>query len=106
MQYSNAQTVLTSRLPEWIQSLPSINLASIGEFDVRLIFAIALAVVLLFQLVLTYLPFGRRVYAIGSNPDAAQIAGFPSQRIVFFAFVLCGALSGLAGFMFLGRSAT
>ena len=103
VQYSNAQTVLTSRLPEWIQSLPSINLASIGEFDVRLIFAIALAVVLLFQMVLTYLPFGRRLYAVGSNPDAAKIAGFPSQRIVFLAFVLCGALSGLAGFMFLGQ---
>lgn len=103
VQYSNAQTVLTSRLPEWIQSLPSINLASIGTFDVRLIFAIALAVVVVFQLVLTYLPFGRRLYAVGSNPDAARIAGFPSQRIVFFAFVLCGALSGLAGFMFLGQ---
>lgn len=103
VQYSNAQTVLTSKLPEWIQRLPSINLASIGAFDVRLIFAIALAVVLVFQLVLTFLPYGRRLYAIGSNPDAARIAGFPSQRIVFFAFVLCGGLSGLAGFMFLGQ---
>jgi rhamnose transport system permease protein len=53
--------------------------------------------------VLKYLPYGRRLYAIGSNPEAAHIAGFPSQRIVFIAFVLCGALSGLAGFMFLAR---
>jgi rhamnose transport system permease protein len=52
---------------------------------------------------LSYLPYGRRLYAIGSNPEAAHTAGFPSQRIVFFAFVLCGALSGLAGFMFLAR---
>jgi rhamnose transport system permease protein len=54
-------------------------------------------------LVLNYLPYGRRLYAIGSNPEAARIAGFPSQRIVFFTFVLCGALAGLAGFMFLAR---
>ncbi|MCP4359845.1 MAG: hypothetical protein GY796_17705, partial [Chloroflexi bacterium] len=36
----------------------------------------------------------------------AKVAGFPSQRIVFLAFVLCGALSGLAGFMFLARIGT
>jgi rhamnose transport system permease protein len=101
--FSGAQTVLTSKLPEWIQKLPSITVVSLSGFDVRLIFAIALVVVVLFQLVLTFLPYGRRLYAIGSNPDAAKIAGFPSQRIVFLAFVLCGGLSGLAGFMFLGQ---
>jgi rhamnose transport system permease protein len=64
---------------------------------------VMLVVVVLFQLMLSYLPYGRRLYAIGSNPEAARIAGFPSQRIVFLAFVLCGALAGLAGFMFLAR---
>jgi rhamnose transport system permease protein len=49
------------------------------------------------------LPYGRRLYAIGSNPEAAKVAGFPAKRIVFLAFVLCGALAGLAGFMFLAR---
>ena len=101
--YSGAQTVLTSKLPDWIQQLPSINVVQIGGFDLRLIFALALVVVVLFQVVLSFLPYGRRLYAIGSNPDAARIAGFPSQRIVFLAFVLCGGLSGLAGFMFLGQ---
>ena len=52
---------------------------------------------------LRYLPFGRRLFAIGSNPDAARVAGFPVQRDVFAAFALSGALSGLAGFMFLAR---
>lgn len=103
VEYSGAKTVLTSTLPQWIQNLPSISLLNQGGFDLRLIFTIALAVVILFQLMLTYLPYGRRLYAIGSNPDAAKIAGFPSQRIVFGAFVLCGGLSGLAGFMFLGQ---
>jgi rhamnose transport system permease protein len=60
-------------------------------------------VVIAAQLMLKRLPYGRRLYAIGSNPDAARIAGFPSKRIVFFAFVLCGSLAGLAGFMFLAR---
>ena len=51
----------------------------------------------------SYLNFGRRFYAIGSNPDAAELIGLPTRRIVFTAFVLSGALSGLAGFMFLAR---
>ncbi len=103
VEYSNAQTVLTSNLPLWVQDLPRVNAFTIGEFDFRLTMVIALAVVIIFQLILKYLPYGRRLYAIGSNPDAARIAGFPSQRIVFIAFVLCGALAGLAGFMFLAR---
>jgi rhamnose transport system permease protein len=65
--------------------------------------ALALVVVVLFQLIITFLPYGRRLYAIGSNPEAARIAGLPAPRIVTTAYVLCGALSGLAGFMFLVR---
>ena len=103
VEYSDAQTVLTANLPEWLLDLPRANITSYGNLDLRLLVGVMLVVVILFQLVLSYLPYGRRLYAIGSNPEAARIAGFPSQRIVFLAFVLCGALSGLAGFMFLAR---
>jgi rhamnose transport system permease protein len=103
VEYSDAQTVLTANLPQWLLDLPRANIAIVGNLDVRLLVGVMVAVVLLFQLVLSYLPYGRRLYAIGSNPEAARIAGFPSQRIVFIAFVLCGALAGLAGFMFLAR---
>jgi rhamnose transport system permease protein len=103
VEYSDAQTVLTANLPEWLLELPRANIISFGALDFRLMVGVMLASVIVFQLVLTYLAYGRRLYAIGSNPEAAKIAGFPSQWIVFVAFVLCGALSGLAGFMFLAR---
>ncbi len=103
VEYSDAQTVLTANLPEWILELPRSNIISFGDLDLRLLVGLMLLVVVVFQLLLMYLPYGRRLYAIGSNPDAAQIAGFPSQLIVFIAFVLSGALAGLAGFMFLAR---
>jgi rhamnose transport system permease protein len=70
---------------------------------VRSLFAITIVAVIIFQLVLSFLPFGRRLYAIGSNPDAARVAGFPAKRIIFLAFVMSGAMAGLAGFLFLGR---
>ncbi len=103
VEYSDAKTVLAAELPEWVIGLPRTNIFSIGELDFRLMVGVMLIVVALFQLVLKYLPYGRRLYAIGSNPEAARIAGFPSQRIVFTAFMLSGALSGLAGFMLLTR---
>ena len=103
VEYSDAQTVLTANLPQWILDLPQANLVSVGDLDLRVLVGVMLVVVVLFQLVLSYLPYGRRLYAIGSNPEAARIAGFPSQQIVFITFVLCGALAGLAGFMFLAR---
>jgi rhamnose transport system permease protein len=103
VEYSDAQTVLTADLPAWLLDLPRANIFSINDLDLRILVGGMLVVVLVFHLMLRYLPFGRRLYAIGSNPEAARIAGFPSQRIVFLAFVLCGALSGLAGFMFLAR---
>ncbi len=40
---------------------------------------------------------GRELYAIGSDPDAARLAGIPIARRVFFAFVLSGAIAGLGG---------
>jgi rhamnose transport system permease protein len=103
VEYSDAQTVLTANLPAWLLDLPRANIFSLNGLDLRVLVGGMLLVVLIFHLILRYLPFGRRIYAIGSNPEAARVAGFPSQRIVFLAFVLCGALAGLAGFMFLAR---
>jgi rhamnose transport system permease protein len=43
----------------------------------------------------------RDLYAIGSNPDAAALAGVPIQRRVFSAFLISGTLAGAAGALFL-----
>jgi len=40
---------------------------------------------------------GRDLYAIGSNPDAARLAGIPVGRRVFTAFAVSGAIAGVAG---------
>jgi rhamnose transport system permease protein len=103
VEYSDAVPITTNNLPDWIVKLPAVTLFKIGDVEFRLVFAVMLLVVIVFQLMLSYLSFGRRLYAIGSNPDAARVAGFPAQRIVFTAFVLSGALAGLAGFIFLAR---
>jgi len=49
---------------------------------------------------------GRDLYAIGSNPDAAALAGVPAGRRIFAAFTISGALAGLGGAFFLAEFAT
>ena len=40
---------------------------------------------------------GFEVKVLGQSPRAGRFAGFSSRRMVFFAFLLSGALAGLAG---------
>jgi rhamnose transport system permease protein len=49
---------------------------------------------------------GRELYAIGSNPPAAHLAGIPVGRRIFVAFVISGALAGLAGVLHAARFGT
>ena len=46
---------------------------------------------------------GRKLYAIGSDPDAAKLAGIPVGRLTLAAFVFSGALAGLAGVLYMAR---
>ena len=103
VEFSGAKSVAAADLPDWLNDVPNANVFTLGGYDLRLVVAIALLAVILGQLALRYLPFGRRLYAIGSNPDAARIAGLPAERDIFLAFALCGALAGLGGFLYLVR---
>ena len=49
---------------------------------------------------------GREFYAIGSSPEAARLAGVPVRRRILAAYLVCGALAGLAGVLWLARFGT
>jgi rhamnose transport system permease protein len=61
---------------------------------------VAVVVIIVAYVMRTFRP-ARDLYAIGSNPEAAALAGIPSARRVFAAFVTSGALAGLGGALFL-----
>jgi rhamnose transport system permease protein len=65
----------------------------------------ALVVVLLAGWWLRSFRSGRELYAMGSNPEAARLAGIPTGRRLLLAFALSGALAGLAGVLFATRYA-
>ncbi|HTD33537.1 MAG TPA: ABC transporter permease [Candidatus Elarobacter sp.] len=47
---------------------------------------------------------GRRVYAIGINPNAAFLAGLPVRRVTILCYAVSGATAGLAGILMMGYS--
>jgi ribose transport system permease protein len=71
-----------------------------GLIPVVAILFLVLAVLL--HLLLHRTRFGYRVQAMGSNPDAARLAGIPVDRTRILVLVLMGAVAGMTGVMFLG----
>ena len=67
---------------------------------------VAVTVVAIGSVILRSTRFGRQVYAVGSNPEAAAILGIPSRLVVFAAFSACGLLAGLAGVMWVMQFGT
>ncbi|MBD0282707.1 MAG: ABC transporter permease [Thermoleophilaceae bacterium] len=90
------------------ETLPDafLNLGTDSVLGVPFLVLIALVVVLAVGQWLRDYRAGRELYAIGSNPEGARLAGVRSDRRVLSAFVLAGALAGLGGVLFTARFGT
>jgi rhamnose transport system permease protein len=64
---------------------------------------IAIAVAMIVYYFLNYTRTGRDIFAVGSNPDAAQFAGIRKQRITFLVYLMSGLLCGLAAVLWASR---
>lgn len=84
---------------DWITNFPkSFNI--IGQ--VRLLglpipFLIFIGVTAIVYLLFRYMNIGRKIYAVGGNMAAAELAGLNAVRIKMFAYISCGAIIGLSG---------
>jgi rhamnose transport system permease protein len=100
-QYAGGSQVSASDVPDSFLSL-----ATAPFLGVPLLIWFAVALALIFAYLLRSSRTGRQLYAIGSNPDAARLAGIRSGLLVFGAFAISGLLSGLAGVLWGARFAT
>ena len=94
------QVSLSDLPPEYI------SLARATVFGLPLYVVIAAVIVGIASFVLQQTRFGRQVYAVGSNPEAAGILGIRSRLVAFLVFALCGMLAGLAGVLWGARFGT
>lgn len=99
--WTDGRQVNAETLPDSFLDLGSESIAG-----VPILVLIAVVIVLgVGQWLRDYRP-GRELYAIGSNPEGARLAGLRADRRVLTAFVLAGALSGLGGVLFAARFGT
>jgi rhamnose transport system permease protein len=97
-EFASGETIIESEVP------PVVNWLGLNRlFGIPYLFIIGLVVLLIAGFVMKRVKAARDLYAIGSNPAAAELAGIPVARRVLFAFMSTGALTGLAGALLLGR---
>ncbi|QKD79213.1 ABC transporter permease [Actinomyces marmotae] len=78
--------------------------ARIGRFPIMAIYFIVIAALAAF--VLNRTVFGRRVYAVGGNPVAAEVSGVSVKRSKISVFVIAGILAGFCGVLLASRTIT
>jgi rhamnose transport system permease protein len=83
-----------------------LSIGSSSVLGIPVLPLITLGVLLVVGQVMRSARMGRELYAIGSNPDAATLAGIRVSRRVLGAFVASGALAGLAGVLWAARYGT
>jgi ribose transport system permease protein len=84
----------------------SATFAQIGQttvLGIPVLTLIWIAMVLLVAFLLKRTVWGRRVYAIGSNKEAARSSGIPVRATLWSVYILGGLLVGLGGWMFICR---
>ena len=64
---------------------------------------IVLVVVVVFNFVATRTVLGRHIYAIGGNPEAAELSGINVKKLIFIVFGAMGLLCAVAGMLFASR---
>ena len=90
-KYTDARTI--AGLP---QAFAAISQSTIMAAAMAVVYAAA-------WVLLMRTPFGRHVYAIGGNRDAAWLAGVRVVRVLLATYVICGAGAGLAGVLVASR---
>lgn len=101
LSWAGSDRINASDLPETFSNFGTQTVATIP-----VLFILALLVVIGVGYYLHTARGGRELYAIGSDPEAAVLYGLNVRRRVVSAFVLSGALAGLAGVVYAARYGT
>ena len=89
-------------LPDKFLGVGQTNL-QIGSLGIPWGVVIAIVLSIIAGLILKYTTYGRKIYAVGGNGEAARLAGIPTTKIRFSAFILCGVLAALTGVLMASR---
>ena len=95
--------ILCNGKPVAISDKTFIQLGKARFLDIPVAVWIMVVAFIIFGFILAKTRFGRSLYAIGGNKDAARLAGLNPQRIVLITFVMMGVLCAIGGIVFAAR---
>lgn len=95
--------IICNGKPVAISDQGYLNLGIVGLFGIPLSVWITIISIAIFGFILAKTKFGRSIYAIGGNKDAARLAGLNPQRIITICFIIMGVLCGIGGIVFSAR---
>jgi rhamnose transport system permease protein len=98
---SGGQWVSAHQMPASFKDIATGSVLGINN----LVF-IAIIIYAVFYYFINHTRTGRRIYAVGSNPEAAEVIGLPRRRIVWMVYMFMGALAGLAGVLWVAKFAS
>jgi len=96
-----ARTIQGPELPDGMKVMG--EAVSIGSFRLMLGVGVMLAMYALFAYILRSTAWGTHVYAVGDDPDAAELSGINVNRVLFRVYVVAGLIIGVAGWITIGR---
>lgn len=90
-----------SNLPDSFRSIASSSTFNVAGHEVGIPNPVILMIVLyvIAHLIMSKTIFGRYVYAVGGNAEAARLSGVGVKKITLIVYTLCGALAGLGGIL-------
>lgn len=72
----------------------------LGIYNILVIY---IAVLIVFGIFFSKMKLGRRIYAVGSNEESAQVAGISIGNVKMAAYLIMGILAGLSGFLYVAN---
>lgn len=94
----------TPARPEFEESINQLKYCLIGKWEEKSIFpaqfVVMLVIALVLGLILHKTIYGRYLYAIGANEQAAKYAGIRTNRMKLFAYALCSTLAAFGGILY------
>jgi len=93
--------LISATAGEWITNMPAeFMIAQMRPFGIPSAVWFMVALTIIASLFLRYTDFGRSIYAVGGNMEAARAAGINPERTVIGVFALHGLFAGVAGILF------
>ncbi|WP_256758556.1 ABC transporter permease [Cohnella sp. WQ 127256] len=82
------------------------GIATGSLFGINNLILIAIVIYIVAYYFISHTRTGRRIYAVGSNPDSAEISGIRTGRVLWLVYTIMGGLSGLAGVLWVSKFAS